>query len=164
LGIVPLGIGTVQLSNIVHIEIEQGNLDQARKHLTELRSKEKNVGPNSFTQVLNGRVALLEDNPKSAIRHINKAIRISRDLGQTTEIGERALLGEAYLANDNPTAALKATTRAVKELRKMNFPFIDDHPHQNIWWRHVQALRANKKNKEADALVNEAIDEAMKGA
>ena len=58
---------------------------------------------------------------------------------------------------------LKATTRAVKKLREMDFPILDDHPHQNIWWRHAQALRANKKNQEADEALEMAYDFLLKG-
>ncbi|HEY5729996.1 MAG TPA: GAF domain-containing protein, partial [Anaerolineales bacterium] len=155
--------GSVPLSNLIHIEIEQGNLDQAHKYLTELHFKETNVNIKSFMEELSGGIALLEENPKGAIRNIKKAIQISRDYGLIREIGQIALLGDAHLAGGNLHAALKATSDAVKKHRELGFPFIEDHPSQNIWWRHALALRANKKNKEAGEALEMAYDLLLKG-
>ncbi|NJC96047.1 MAG: GAF domain-containing protein [Anaerolineae bacterium] len=161
--ILPLYATALQRANIIHIEIEQGALDRANEHIIELRSMEMGDGLKAFTEELAGRVAMLEGNPQKAVRHINKAIRLSRNAGQITEIGELALLGEAYLADGNLNAALKSSLRAVKKHRELNFPSIDDHPSQNIWWRHSLALRANKKNKEADEALEMAYGFLLKG-
>jgi len=45
---------------------------------------------------------------------------------------------------------LKSTSKAVKRHRELDFPFIDDHPSQGIWWQHVQSLQANQKLDEAE--------------
>ena len=166
LAIIPLDsrdYGYVPLSNIIHIEIEQENLDQAREYLTELRSMKQDASSKAFTEELAGRIALLEGRYKEAIKCVNNAIRIYRESELTQEIGEFALLGEAYLADGNPTAALKATTRAVKMHRELDFPRIEDHPSQNIWWRHALALRANKKNNQADEALEMAYDFLLQG-
>jgi tetratricopeptide (TPR) repeat protein len=151
------------LSNIAHVEIELNTLDLARKHVAELRSLQNDRNITAFTEELNGRIKLSEGNPKAAIRYIKKAIRISQKAELTREIGEFALLGQAYLADRNPTAALKATTRAVNKHRKLEFPIVDDHPSQNIWWRHMQAQHANKKYKESDKALEMAYDFLLKG-
>ena len=154
---------TTPLSNIVHIEIEQDELEHARQHIKELHAMELTEFDEAFTEELVGRVALLDGKPKEAIRHIKKAIRLSRDLRKVYEIGVHALLADAYLENGDPVTALKSTTRAVKKHREMNFPKDGDHPAQNIWWRHSLALRANKKNKEADDALETAYDFLLKG-
>ncbi|HSG45791.1 MAG TPA: GAF domain-containing protein, partial [Anaerolineales bacterium] len=161
--ILPPDSGIVQRSNIIHIEIEIGHLEKAGQHLTELHSMEMWDSIKGFTEQLAGRLALLKGKHKEAIKHIKKAIRISQEFEHASEVGELALLGEAYLAGGKIASALKATKRAVKKHRELDFPFIDDHPSQNIWWRHVQALRANKKYKEADEALEMAYDLLLKG-
>jgi tetratricopeptide (TPR) repeat protein len=152
---------SVPLSNTIHIEIEQRFLESARQHLTFLRSLPfENSG---FVEEIDGKLILLEGKPKIAINHIKKAIRLNQKVGNINEIGGFALLGETYLASKNLTAALKATTSAVKKHRELNFSILDDHPHQNIWWRHVQALQANKKKVEADDALEIAYDFLLKG-
>jgi len=154
--------GGIPLSNIIHIEIEQRDLAQARKYLTELCAMaEADVDP--FTEELAGRIALIEGKPIVATRHFKKAIRISQEAGLVKEIGELALLGDAYLTGANLNAALKTTAIAVKKHRELDFPKVDDHPSQNIWWQHSQALRANEKTKEADEALEMAYDFLLKG-
>jgi GAF domain-containing protein/tetratricopeptide (TPR) repeat protein len=161
--ILPPGYGIYPLSNIVHIEIQNGDLDRARNHIAQLRSMNLDKGIKAFTEELTGSIALAEGNPKVGIRYIRKAIRISQDAGLVHEIGETAFLGQAYLAEGNLKVALKATSSAVKKHRELNFPVIDDHPSQNIWWRHSLALRANKKNMEADEALEMAYELLLKG-
>ena len=60
------------------------------------------------------------------------------------------------LPTSDPTAALKATTKATDLHRAQNFAKPDGSPSQEIWWRHAQALNANKKTKEA----REALERA----
>src|SRR6266487_1742722 len=140
-------------NNLTHIEIEMHDLDHARQHVAEARSITKRKDRLAFVEELAGRVALLEGNPKVAIKHFKSSIKISHDAEPAREIGDLALLGQAYVAQGNFTAALKATSQAVKMHRAVGFPFIDDHPAQDIWWRHTLILQANGKKAEArDAL------------
>ncbi|HSM70442.1 MAG TPA: GAF domain-containing protein, partial [Anaerolineales bacterium] len=154
---------TIPFSNIIHIEIEQDDLEYARQHIKELRAMERFEFIEAFTEELAGRVALLDGKTKEAIRHLKKAIRLSRNTRKIYEIGIHALLGDAHLENGEPVTALKSTSRAVKKHRELNFPKDNDHPSQNIWWRHSLSLRANKKNKEADEVLEMAYDFLLKG-
>ncbi len=150
-------------SNIIDIEIELRQLNVSRKHLGELRSLELDENITAAADEFSGRIALIEGKPKVAAKYFRKAIRQFHETGLALEIGEFALLGEAHLAGGDLKAALKATSHAVKRHRELNFPGLDDHPSQNIWWRHAQALRANKKNKEADEALEMAYDFLLKG-
>ena len=153
----------VPLSNMVHVEIELSALDQARQHTAELSALRQDESGLAFTDELSGRIALLEDKYKTAIKHFKRAIRISHAAGLVTEIGAMALLGQAYLVNGNVSDALKATSRAAQMHRELNFPSVDDHPSQNIWWRHMLALRANGKELEAGEALKMAYDFLLQG-
>ena len=151
------------LNNTTHIEIELHDLDHARQHIAEARSITKNQNELVFPEELEGRIALLEGNPKAAINHFKNAIKISHDAEPAREIGELALLGQACLAQGNLTAALRATSQAVRRHRILNFPLIDDHPSQNIWWRYMLVLRANGKKIEARDALKMAYDFLLQG-
>jgi GAF domain-containing protein/CheY-like chemotaxis protein/tetratricopeptide (TPR) repeat protein len=146
------------LSNIAHIEIELHHLGNALQHVAEARSIIKVKTDLDFVEELAGRIALLEGNPKAAIKHFKDAIKISHLGEPTREIGELALLGQAYIAQGHLPAALKATSQAVKKHRDLDFPIVDDHPSQNIWWRHMLALQANGKKAEAREALKTAYD------
>jgi GAF domain-containing protein/CheY-like chemotaxis protein/tetratricopeptide (TPR) repeat protein len=151
------------LANIADVEIELNALDNARQHIAEVGSLFRDTNILGFTQELLGRVALLEGNPKVAIKHFKSAIQISHGAGLAREIGELALLGQAYLAQRKLIAAQEATSDATKMHRALGFPAVDDHPSQSIWWRHAQALQANKKTKEVREALEMAYDFLLKG-
>ena len=151
------------LSNMAHIEVEVHDLERARQHVTEARSITKGKAILAFIEELEGRIALLEGNSKAGIKYFTNAIRISQDAEPVREIGQLALLGQAYLAQGNVAAALKATSRAVKKHRALGFPLIDDHPSQNIWWRHALVLRANGEKAEARVALKMAYDFLLQG-
>ena len=153
----------VHLSNIADAEIRLNSLVEARKYIAQIHSMPRDERGDAITKEISGRLALIEGKPKTALQHFKSAIKISHEAGLAREIGELALLGEAHLARRNFTAALIATTRAVKMHRDLDFPFIDDHPSQNIWWWHAQALKANKNPKEASKALETAYDFLVKG-
>ncbi|MGE5465181.1 MAG: GAF domain-containing protein, partial [Syntrophothermus sp.] len=154
---------SIPLSNITNIEIELQDMDHARQHVAEVRSITKIKFVMDFVEELAGRIALLDGKPKATIRHFKSAIKISHDAEPIREVGELALLGQAYLANGNLTAALKATSQAVKMHRALGFPTVDDHPSQNIWWRHKLVLQANGKTTEAREALKTAYDFLLHG-
>ena len=153
----------IPFNNITHIEIELHDLNHARQHIIEARSLTKIKSHLAFVEELAGRIALLEGNLKAAIKHFKAAIKISHDAEPVREIGELALLGQAYLTQGSAVAALRATSKAVKKHKALGFPIVDDHPSQNIWWRHAQVLRANKKTKEANEALEMAYGFLLKG-
>ena len=151
------------LSNIADVEIEMGLIAQAKEHIAALRALDRDPNITAFTEELSARIALSEKNPKLAIQHLNAAIEIARAAELAREIGELALRGEAELAARQVRAALQSTTLATQKHRALDFPLIDDHPSQYIWWRHARALRANKKIKQADDALTMAYDFILKG-
>ena len=153
----------IPYNNITAIEIELHDLDHARQHVLEGRFLTKIKSSMTFVDELAGRIALRKKDPKTAIKYFKDAIKISHTTEPTREIGELALLGEAYLACGNPNAALKATSKAVKLHRTLDFPYVDDHPSQNIWWRHMLALQANGEKAEARAALKMAYDFLLQG-
>ena len=151
------------LSNITDVEIEMSALDMAHQHVAELSSIERGNNIQAFTEELLGRIALSEGSTKVAINHFKRAIQISHEAGLAREIGELALLGHAYQAQGNVVAALKSTFRAAKMHSALEFPEVDDHPSQKIWWRHTLALQANHKTAEAREALKTAYDFLLQG-
>ena len=88
----------------------------------------------------------MDDKHKIAIKHFKRAIQISHASGLATEIGEMALLGTSLsdrMAMSVPR--LKPHLVLLRMHRELSFPVIDDHPSQNIWWRHMLALTSEWK-------------------
>ncbi len=149
------------LSNIATVEIEMNLLDKAARHIAELELSVRDFNIKAFTEELYGRMALAA-NPAAAVRRFKKGIQISHDAELVREIGIWSLLGNTYLAQGKKAAALRATSRAVKLHQELNFPVVDDHPSQNIWWRHAQVLAANRKKVEARDALKVAYDFLLK--
>jgi GAF domain-containing protein len=151
------------LSNIIHIELEHNELDLVHLHITDLHSIELDENIKAFREELDGRFALLRGKPNVAVKHIKAAIRISHEIESVREIGELTLLGQAHLMGGNFTAALKATSKAVKMHLELDFPVVDDHPSQSIWWWHAQVLRANGKDEDAVEALERAYEFLLAG-
>jgi GAF domain-containing protein/CheY-like chemotaxis protein len=149
--------------NITQIEIQQHDQELARQQLAVLYSFTKRKREVAIVKELEGKFSLLEGNPKAAIQHFKYANVVYLEVEPRAEIGVLALLGEAYLAQNNHTTALKVTSKAVKIHRTLGFPIVDDHPSQNIWWRHRLALRANGKTAEAHEALKTAYDFLLQG-
>jgi GAF domain-containing protein/CheY-like chemotaxis protein len=150
-------------TNKTGIEIEQHDLDHARRNITVLRSFANGKRELAIVQELEGRISLLEGNPKAAIQHFKKAISFFHEIEPRAEIGQLALLGQAYLAQGNLAAALKATSRSTAMHRALKFPVVDDHPSQNIWWQHMLVLRSNGKKTEAQEALKMSYDFLLQG-
>jgi GAF domain-containing protein/CheY-like chemotaxis protein len=95
---------------------------------------------------------------KAAIRHQKAALKIVREHQLGRELSTFADLGRFYLADQDPVNALKATAKATALHRAQGFAKQDSYASQTIWWRHTQALLANKKNKEAQEALNRAYN------
>jgi len=155
------------IANSIYLELELKELDQAGKHLVELRSMVEEGQIFNYDQTimedLSGRMAFLNNKSKVANKHFKNAIRLSREAGHAKEIGFLTWLGKIQQASGAFPAALKSTSEAVKLHRKLDFPFIDDHPSQGIWWQHVQALRAKQKTDEAEYALEKAYEFLLQG-
>jgi GAF domain-containing protein/CheY-like chemotaxis protein/tetratricopeptide (TPR) repeat protein len=157
--LVPLhrGMGTKQhlayfLQNLTRTEMALGVLDAARLHLQESADSLPALSdPNSDAAVAHyrGDLALAEGDPACAVGHYKAAIKIAHDAGLGRENVFLTKLAEAHLRNGEPVHALRATTQATAMHRAHSFALPDAFPGQEIWWRHAQALSANRKPKEA---------------
>jgi PAS domain S-box-containing protein len=155
-----LGLGSA-LSNLVNVEITLGALDSARAHLQEMTQLVPTIGSPVGTWNLASRLgdlALGEGNPRAAVRRYRSAVQIAHQAGIAAENISLTLLGQAHLANGNPTAALKATVKATDMHRLHSFAKPDDITSQEIWWRHTQALLANGQTKAAHTALERAYD------
>jgi len=153
---------TYALGSIITPEIVLGKLDSARQHLQELVALVPDLGDPIMEAVLlqsKAYLAFAEGDLKTAIRFHRSAVKAA----QKTKLSDKEKqslteLGKMYLATHEPAAALKATAKAARIHRDENFAKPDDIPSQAIWWRHTQALLANKKTKEAREAIDRAYD------
>jgi len=155
------------LANSIYLELELKELEQAVKHIEELRSmfiegRSFNYDP-TIMEDLSGRLALLDNKPEIAAKHFKNVIRISHESGHAKEIGSLTWLGKVRLAEGSFLSALKTTYEAVKRHQELGFPSVDDHPSQGIWWQHAQALLANQKMEEAEQALEKAYDFLLQG-
>jgi len=149
------------LGNLISADIFLGAFEPARLHLAELKTLVPDVGDptmDSSLDDLSGELAFAEGDFETAIRYYQSYLRIAREARLSFENICLSKLGKAHLANRDPAAALQATTRATGLHRAQSFAKPDDSTSQAIWWRHVQALNANKKTKEARAALERAYD------
>ncbi len=150
---------TYSMQGLVEAEINLGLFDEASLHLQELEVLVHDLGDplmEAFLPAAAGLLAFAQGNFKTAVRHYQSSVKVaeSEKLGvETTLLPD---LAKAYLANGNPAAALKATTKATALHRAQGFAKPGGLSSQAVWWRHTQALIANKKTKEA----HEALDRA----
>lgn len=153
---------TYGIVNIIEPELILGNLDAARSHLQELETLVPDLGdPAMEVDVVQSKaeLAFMEGNLKTAIRHHQSALKIARQHDiRNSEIANLVKLAKIHLAAHNPAAALQATTKATDLHRAQNFAKPDGFTSQTIWWRHTQALLANKKTKEARQALDRAYD------
>ncbi|HTR57033.1 MAG TPA: GAF domain-containing protein, partial [Casimicrobiaceae bacterium] len=150
---------TGALANWVDTELSLGALEAGRAHLREIVPLSAGLGdPGMEVSVehYGGDLALAEGDPAAAARHYQAAAQIAHKAGLGMESVVLSKLGEAELARDKKSAALQATRRATVSHREHSFAKPDRWTSQEIWWRHAQALSANKKNKQA----HEALERA----
>ncbi|MFN8411428.1 MAG: hypothetical protein U0Z26_03470 [Anaerolineales bacterium] len=148
---------SVQLSNLMFTELTLGLEELAFSRLAEYTQVVTALGDpvaNSTLANTLAELALAKGDPKAAVRHIKAALKIDHKFGTEKEIDNLAQLGLMHLANHDPAAALKATKKAVEMFRNGVFTTQGYF----IWWRHTQALTANKKNKEASQAIEQAYD------
>ncbi|MFN8400320.1 MAG: GAF domain-containing protein [Anaerolineales bacterium] len=139
---------TVVWGNLITTELTLGRLVAAHSRMPEYEQMVKALGdPNQQANLLltYAELALAEGNSKTAVKYYEATVKLEHDQGSINEINSIATLGLMHLANGNPAAALKATEKAIKMYQEQTFTTQGTW----IWWRHTQALLANKKLKEA---------------
>ncbi|MGA2491156.1 MAG: GAF domain-containing protein, partial [Anaerolineales bacterium] len=157
---------TYGLGNLAEIEIILGDLDAARTHLQEFAGLIHFLGDprmDSTHDIELANLALAEGDPKKAISHIKSAVQIAHQAGILGENALLAQLGQAYLANGTPVAALKATRKATNMHRRHAFAKPESLTSQEIWWRHTQALLTNGQTRAARAALERAYNFLLEG-
>ncbi|MEN9562649.1 MAG: hypothetical protein RIR73_893, partial [Chloroflexota bacterium] len=152
---------TIALGNLIGTETTFGELEAAHLHLRELETLVPDLGDPSVGVNLisvQSDLAFATGDIQTAIRYQKSALKLIKESqinGEHTTLTTLAIL---YLAAGDPAAALKATSKATDLHRVQNFARPEGFPSQVIWWRHVQALNANKKTKEARETLERAYD------
>jgi signal transduction histidine kinase/tetratricopeptide (TPR) repeat protein/putative methionine-R-sulfoxide reductase with GAF domain len=154
------------LINLVDAEISSHALDMVQSHLNELQAITPGLNDpthDATLALLMGHLALIQGDPKTAVEHIQNAVTAAHHSGLGNEAIFLAKLGQAYLAGgSDPGAALQATTAATELHRAQSFAKPDGFTSQEIWWRHAQALKANRKKQEVREAVEIAYDLMLK--
>jgi GAF domain-containing protein/CheY-like chemotaxis protein/tetratricopeptide (TPR) repeat protein len=146
------------LSAFAEYEIKRGNLEAAQAYLDELSAsgfEHEDPVLQAWQFDTHGNLALAKGDIKQAVQNYKKAVAITRKMGiADNERFHLSQLAHAYLKNGDPLSALKTTREATKPP--------DDSLNTEIWWRHAQALIANKKIKEARDAIDRAYDDLLK--
>ena len=154
---------TNNLAGLFSTEAIFGDLDSAKLRLEEISHLIPDIGDpsqNSTLPYYQGNLALAKGNPKVAIRCFKAAVKMAQDSALREETAFLTQLGKAFLESGQTVAALKATSSATAMHHSQNFAKPDDDvvTSQAIWWRHVQALIANRKMKPAYEALDRAYD------
>jgi len=142
----------IGLANLIRTEIKLGLVDVVCQPLQELEELALMLDkPEVALNLANirGSLAYADGDFKSATRYYKSAIKMVNLGSRTPSLIE---LTKTHLSNNEPDAALRATTRAIEYPYEMT----GDETEQAIWWFHVKALIANDKNEEAHKALEHA--------
>jgi len=137
------------LDRLATAELEMGHSDRARACVAEMAGAAKGLGEVRIATNLarnEGRLALLLGDAATALRSFERARQLARKSDLVAwEIDALAAIGQAQLALGKPRAALAATRQATELHRARNLATLDGMSPALTWWRHSQALHANKQ-------------------
>ena len=141
--------GVNLLSALAEVERALGHLDSARTYIARIAAIAE-ARPHAVIAAKlaasRGQLALREGEAAKALRHFEHARRLAHDGARVAaEIDLLGSIGQARLALGNPRAALAATRRATALHRAHDLAALDGMAPAETWWRHAQALRANKQ-------------------
>ena len=152
---------------MIEAEIQMGHLEGARAYISEMNATKRAARSplhDAMVASARGRLALLEGDAADALDCFQAQQRIGRELDRVAiEIDGLMLVGEAYLALGKPRAALTATRRATELHKAHDLASIDGMWPATLWWRHSQALRANKKPDAAREALERAYGFLLQG-
>ncbi len=157
---------TYGLGNLLAAELKLGALDAATRVCREFVELASALGDPSMDSALagyQGDLALAKGDPRAAVRYFQSAVQIARRTGLGVETVFLTQLGHAHLAAGDAAAALKATTKATAKHRDQSFAKPDSLTSQEIWWRHAQALSANRQSAKAREALARAYDFLLEG-
>jgi len=143
---------TYGAANLISNYLELGDVERARVGLRDYGHLLSDLGDANMDSGLaryEGDLALLEGDYATAIRRYQSAVQIANQAGLGSEVIYLTLMAQAQLAHRDAAASLKTTSKATELHRVQGFPSPDGFASQEIWWRHAQALAANRKAAEA---------------
>lgn len=147
------------LENLFDAELRLGWVDLARQHLAEFTALSPDFGSSRITvsQYMNhGLMALGEGKPADAVQNFKTAAALAQEENAGNLNVVLSYLAHAHLTNNDPIAALDASTQATDLHRQQGYKLPDSFSSQELWWRHTQALLANGKTTEARAALERA--------
>ena len=151
---------TSALTSLIEAEVAMGHIDRARTYLAEMAAApESHRAPLHAVNLAaaEGRISMLAGDAKASLASFQNVVTIARDVGRVSmEIDGLASIGEAALALKKPRVALAATRRATDLHRAQGLTPLDGMSPAMTWWRHAQALQANKRA----AAAREALERA----
>ncbi|HET7032974.1 MAG TPA: GAF domain-containing protein, partial [Casimicrobiaceae bacterium] len=148
-------------------ELEMGHPERARAHAAEM-AKGLAATPSALhvagLRNLQGRLALIEGEPATALARFDSEIRIAKESSRVAiEIDGLTGAADAYLALGKPRPALAATRRATELHKEHDLTPLDGMSPVQTWWQHSRALRANKKDGPAREALEMAYGFVLKG-
>ena len=147
------------LNNLAQTEVLAGDLAAAERHAAEFAELVPSLGDSDMESTLlrdEGDLAFAKGNFALAATRYQAAARAAALAGLAHEKKYLTLLARAHLANGKPRDALKASTRATALHREVSYALPDAMSSQEIWWRHAQALSANKDAGQARGALERA--------
>ncbi len=149
-------------------DLEMGHLDAARANLAQtaalLSKSNEDQRWAVLSPMLEGLLEMRESDTPAALRLYKRALAESRKQGRVNaEMNVSAALGEVHLAAGNPGAALAATRRATAMHRAHKLEALEGLDQPLVWWRHSQALQANKQAPAAREALEMAYEFMLKG-
>ena len=149
-------------------ELEMRHLDAARTYVAQSKTLLKQPSQDSrwvfLLPTLQGRLAMLEGDTRTALRHYKQALQQSRKHDAANSVmNALARVGQIHLTAGNPGAALNATRRAVAMHRAHKLEALEGLDAPLVWWQHSQALHANKQAPAAREALEMAYQFMLKG-
>ena len=150
------------------VEAEMGHFDLAREHVATAvaapGSREARDRFPGFEPMLRGRLAFRENDIQTALAEYKRAVTLSHRAKQDAfQCNALAELAHVLVSAGDPTAALKATRRAVEIHRAHDLAPIQGLLPSMVWWEHSRALAANAERKDAREALDTAYDFMRKG-
>ncbi len=149
----------VNSGNLFEAELRMGNLEAARvagaeaAEIVRARKFRRFAGwPSGYL----GRLALAEGRFAEAVRLYERACEEQGPHNDGVLMALESDLAHAFLKAGEPVKALAATRRAVALHEAKGLAWLDGMDPPVLWWRHAQALAANRRHAEAASALTRA--------
>ncbi len=158
---------TNSFAALAEAELAMGHLENASVPTAEMAETVNDLS-GALTHLalatIQGRIALLAGDAATALRQFERAHAIARDGDLIApEIDALTWVAHALLTLGKPLAALTATKRATEMHRTHDLTALDGMSPALTWWRHSQALQANKHQLAAREALEMAYQFMLKG-